>query len=251
MRYLFEPGGADVLAELASLGHALLAFDYDGTLAPIAQGPTAAGMRRSTGALFRTVCGLYPTAVISGRGRADVAGRLLGATPKFVIGNHGLEPEGTPFEKHPQVDGARAVLSPLVPAFPGLELEDKRLSLSVHYRHAVPKAEAKAAVEAVLTSLGGAVRVMAGLDVFNVLPPEGPTKGEALLGLVTSEGAERALFAGDDTTDEDVFRLPPSSGLVTVRVGEAQDSAAGFFLRTQGEIDELLRRLIEGRQRSR
>jgi trehalose-6-phosphatase len=92
---------------------------------------------------------------------------------------------------------------------------------------------------------------MPGLDVFNVLPPDGPTKGEALLGLVRSEGAERALFAGDDTTDEDVFRLPPSSRLLTVRVGEARDSAAGFFLRTQAEIDDLLARLVAARERPR
>lgn len=80
-----------VLAQLA-WARVLLAFDFDGTLAPIVEDRDRARMRARTSRAFAKVCGLYPCAVISGRSQSDVAKRLAGATVKYVIGNHGLEP---------------------------------------------------------------------------------------------------------------------------------------------------------------
>ncbi len=249
MRYLFEKESLDVLAQVARAKRSLLAFDFDGTLAPLVEGPGDAWMRGSTGELFARACELFPTAVISGRRREDVAMRMAGARPKYVIGNHGLEPEGAALTPTKVLDEARFVLAHLARVIPGLELEDKQFSLSMHYKHAPRQSEARTAIWTALESLETPLRVVPGIKVFNVLPLEGPTKGDALLALVASEAAERSLYAGDDVTDEDVFRLPPSDRLVSVRVGEAADSAATFFLREQGEIDELLRHLIALRER--
>ena len=67
--------GDDILDQIAA-ARALLAFDYDGTLAPYTDERTAAGMRPETRTLLRTVALLYPCAVVSGRARADVAARV-------------------------------------------------------------------------------------------------------------------------------------------------------------------------------
>jgi trehalose 6-phosphate phosphatase len=74
MRHLLSRDGRELLAQLAST-HVLLAFDFDGTLAPIVSDREGARMRASTARLFARVAAAYPVAVISGRARADVTAR--------------------------------------------------------------------------------------------------------------------------------------------------------------------------------
>jgi trehalose 6-phosphate phosphatase len=94
MRPLLSPENVDVLAQFAC-SRVLLAFDFDGTLAPIVHDRDGATMRTETADSFESLCKLYPCAVISGRSKDDVSSRLGAAAVKYVIGNHGLEPGGT------------------------------------------------------------------------------------------------------------------------------------------------------------
>ena len=74
----------------------LLAFDFDGTLAPIVSDPDRAKMRSSTNDLLLELSRLYPCVVISGRSVADVRQRVVGLGLKGIVGNHGIEPsQGT------------------------------------------------------------------------------------------------------------------------------------------------------------
>lgn len=247
MKNLLLPRNAEVLTQLAR-GRALLAFDFDGTLAPIVPARETAALRSSTRALFEQVCRLFPTAVISGRGRVDVRARLKSAKVKYVIGNHGLEPGGEPRGKS-SLDPARRCLRELTTRMAGLELEDKGFSLAIHYRGASRKQAAREAIGAALAALAKPVRTMAGKCVVNVLPLKGAHKGDALLELRAREGAELALYVGDDLNDEDVFKLGRPGQLVTVRVGRNTRSAASFFLRGQRDVDGLLKRLVGLRTR--
>src|SRR5689334_14598123 len=81
------------LAHFAA-SNVLLAFDYDGTLSPIAPTPQRARMRARTKRLLRAVAERYPSVVISGRMRADIASRIGGIPVWHVTGNHGAEPWG-------------------------------------------------------------------------------------------------------------------------------------------------------------
>jgi trehalose 6-phosphate phosphatase len=89
-------------------------------------------------------------------------------------------------------------------------------------------------------------RLVPGKQVVDVLPETPITKGHALEWLLLSRGCERAIYVGDDRTDEDVFALPARS-VFSIRVGRRQGSAARFFLPTQRAMDGLLRVLIEVR----
>ena len=91
MKRILAAANVDVLAQFA-WSKVLLAFDFDGTLAPIVEDRDEAHMRDSTSELFERVCRLYPCAVISGRSRDDVVRRVNGAPLRYVMGNHGLEP---------------------------------------------------------------------------------------------------------------------------------------------------------------
>jgi trehalose 6-phosphate phosphatase len=229
----------------------LLAFDFDGTLAPLVPQRDAARMRPATAVLFAAVCARYPTVVISGRARDDVLARLGLAQPVAVIGNHGRE-DGSGHAADHDADRAlmRRAIALLAPLLGGpLDLEDKIWSLSLHIVTA-PKTpspgELLAEATALLQPLAPALRVQPGHRVINVVAAMAPHKGHALAKLLRDRQVGRALFVGDDVTDEDVFRaaLP---GLIGVRVGYSPGSAAAYYLPTQHDIDRLLARLIRDR----
>jgi len=225
----------------------LLAFDFDGTLAPIVAEPGAARMRERTARLLEQVCRLYPCAVISGRGRRDVAGRLGQARVKYVVGNHGVEVDGSDAPYRSTMARAVTSLERGLATVQGVELEDKGSSISLHYRRARRPNQARSQILQALQVLPGPTRIVPGKFVINVLPFGAPHKGDALLALRDASRAEAALYVGDDVTDEDVFELRQPGRLVTVRVGASRGSSAEYYLRHQREIDLLLEVLVAAR----
>lgn len=248
MRNLLARDNREVLAQLA-WSRVLLAFDFDGTLAPIVEQRDTARMRDETAKLLAAVCHLYPSAVISGRARTDVANRLGGAAVKYVIGNHGLEPGACLDEFEQEISTARSLLAMSLAGCPGVDIENKRYSLSLHYRRSRQKRRVRDVIGDAVRALPTPMRIVPGKLVVNVVPQRAPNKGDALLTLRSLEHADTALYVGDDTTDEDVFDLDQPGRLLTVRVGASQASAAAYYLRDQTEMDRLLARLIMLREK--
>jgi trehalose 6-phosphate phosphatase len=222
----------------------LLAFDFDGTLAPIVGDRDSAQMRERTRDLLREVCARYACAVISGRGREDVTARLEGVPVKYVIGNHGSEPHERMQLFATEIEDVRARLEIALQDCEGVEIEDKRYSLAVHYRAAPDRARVRSAIDAAVSTFAHRLRKIPGKLVLNLTPVQAPDKGDALQRLMATEQADVALYVGDDVTDEDVFRLDKPGAILTARVGAASFSAARYYLRDQQEIDSLLEQLI-------
>ena len=130
----------------------------------------------------------------------------------------------------------------------GVVIEDKGLSLSVHYRGSRQKGRVRARILAATAELGEA-RATAGKLVVNVVPAGAPHKGQALVRERARLGCDTAVYLGDDETDEDVFALDQPGQLLAVRVGRKQGSAAAYYIRRQVEIDRVLRRLLASRPR--
>src|SRR5512137_636748 len=80
---------APLLAELAA-GRLLVAFDYDGVLAPLVTAPDGRAMRPATARLLRQLARRYPVAVVFGRAFRDLA-RLVPGPGLVRVGNHGFE----------------------------------------------------------------------------------------------------------------------------------------------------------------
>jgi trehalose 6-phosphate phosphatase len=226
----------------------VLAFDFDGTLAPLVDDPGAACLPASTRALLRLVAVLQPCCVISGRARADLAPRLDGIPLVAVVGNHGAEAGHGPVDQSARdsvkawAGAARAWLRGLR----GVEVEDKGLSLAIHWRRAAAPAEAARAAEDFAARLAGA-RVFPGNAVLNVVPPDLHDKGAALSRVLERVGRRRAVYVGDDISDEDAFR---SEGVhLAIRVGAAPASAAAWCVPSQAHVDELLRAVVRARRR--
>ena len=246
MTYLFSEAGLAALQGFVD-SQTLYAFDLDGTLAPIAADP---GGIRVPDAVQEALARLKQralVAVITGRSRKD-AQRHLQVVPQYLVGNHGAE--GLPGWEEREgefrcfADEWERQLSGILPGreIPGIVVENKGMSLSVHYRGAPDRAAARSRVLNAISRLVPEPRVIGGKYVENLLPGEAPGKGTALLQLMARAGSEKGFFVGDDQTDEDVFQLD-GDRLFTVRVGIGKKSRARYFLRGQREIPLLLRHI--------
>lgn len=243
--------GARGLVELREVAgcHALLAFDFDGTLAPIVRNADDAAMRPRTRKLLARIALRFPCAILSGRRLADLRVRFDGIPIRWFIGNHGAEgvvPFPGAIGLRRTVIGWRDALQAEVDRWVGARIEDKGFSLSVHYRNAVDRRGAREAISRFTLALPGA-RVVPGKCVVNVVLDGAPNKGTALAHLVGLLEPERVLFAGDDDTDEDAFGMDLGVPSTTIRVGGTGPSRARFRLEGQDAIDRLLQILLDSK----
>lgn len=236
--------------ETFARSNVLLAFDFDGTLAPLSRSPSAARMRAATTRWFERVRAVYPCIVITGRAQADALGRLGDIAARRVVGNHGAEPSSHGRTIRRRARSWLLDLTRRLSTERGVLIEDKGLSLAIHYRHARNRQAARRAILAAAQSLND-VRIIGGKCVINLVVRDAPNKAAALERERVRLGCDTLIYIGDDETDEDVFALNRPTQLLSVRVGRDRASAASHYIRDQKEIDKLLRVLVSLRTPAR
>lgn len=249
------------LADRLSGTPCLILLDVDGTLAPIVDRHDQAAVPPATQRAVATLVsrpGVH-VALVSGRSVAD-ARRMVGVERVWAVGNHGsetmtpdgnLEVDARVAEYQPAIAKVASTLEPLIAMVPGVVLENKTWTLSIHFRLADPGVVPR--LRGAITELARrhSLRVMEGKMIFEVRPPVQVDKGTAVLGLADKLGgladSASVLFIGDDTTDEDGFRVLRERlpNAVTVRVFDGDlataDTAAEFMIGgTEG-----VRRMLE------
>jgi len=169
--------------------------------------------------------------------------RIVGLDELVYVGEHGLElvPEAAEWRVRLQAFAATVDWD---------DVERKPLTVTFHYRRAESETEAVAMLEAVAARArheGLVARF--GRKVLELRPPIGAHKGTAVVQLLGERGLERALYAGDDTTDLDAFGALEALQL-GVRVAVASPEgppelreAADIVVGSPAELVELLRQL--------
>jgi trehalose 6-phosphate phosphatase len=226
--------------------HVLLAFDYDGTLSPIAPTPERARLPATTRRLLVRTAKTYPLVVISGRALADISERVAEIGVQHVFGNHGLEWSGGPSRPRAQVRRWVSLLTEQLSEQTGVVIEDKAHSVSVHYRSAPDQEKALRLIMRVVRKLPE-VRIICGAAAVNLLPKDGANKGVALRRALELTACDTAIYIGDDETDEDAFGAIKAEQLLSIRIGPSDASRARYHLASQESIDLLLSELIEMR----
>jgi trehalose 6-phosphate phosphatase len=228
----------------------LLAFDIDGTLAPIVDRPWDARVPGSVQRGLRLLASHAMVAIVTGRAVED-ARPMLGFAPRYLVGNHGAE--GVPGQERMSEQCARvcrAWLDELASGneawrdVDGIVLEDKTYSLTFHFRHAKDQSAALRLLIARTAALLPLPHLLDGKKVLNLLPPGAPDKGEALMALLSQAHCKRALYVGDDASDETVFRLR-SPAILSVRVEPDESSAANLYLKGQKDVGQLVTALLQ------
>jgi trehalose 6-phosphate phosphatase len=234
----------DLVAELAAEpSRAAILLDVDGVLAPIVEMPHQAVVPDETRDELRRLHGHYAlVACISGRSGAD-ARRLVGLDELVYVGEHGLELE-------PEAEAWSGRLQRFAATVDWEDVEWKPLTITFHYRRAEDEPAAVALLEAVAARAHHEGLVPRfGRKVLELRPPLGAHKGTAVAHLLRERGIERALYAGDDTTDLDAFAAVAGLEL-GVRVAVASPEgppelreAADLVVGSPAELLELLKRL--------
>lgn len=227
----------DNLPPLPELGWAFF-LDVDGTLLEIAETPNAIQVDQ---ALLRLLERLYKAsggavALVSGRAISDLD-RRLGNLRLPRAGQHGLERRDAAGRlwlhsaSTAEKDRIRDALQPLLETHPGLLLEDKGVTLALHYRLA-PELETlvNETMAKLVADSGGQLILQLGKCVAEA-KPGGFDKGTAIeeyLAEAPFKG-RRPVFIGDDLNDEHGFAALNRVDGVSIKVGEG-DSCARFRL---------------------
>jgi len=237
----------------------LLFLDYDGTLSPIVKNPKRAFLPTPTKKILKQLSKnkRFKIAIVSGRALDDVE-KLVGIKNLVYAGNHGLELKG------PRIRFKAPAVSKLKPTFrrikarlekglsgiKGAFIEDKGLTLTVHYR-SVDKESIRSVAELFekITNrywTQGKIRVSAGKKVLEVRQPVEWDKGKVVLWLlarrefVLKGTGLTSIYIGDDVTDEDAFKVLRARG-ITILVGKPnQNSFAQYYLKSTKEVARFL-----------
>jgi trehalose 6-phosphate phosphatase len=244
---------------------AIMTFlDFDGTLVEIAPTPADVEFAAPRKRWLEDILSLprCSVGVVSGR-PIDELRRIIGLDEIFYIGCHGLEwaaPDGARYTASPSpvlvdaLSSLRAVMRAAMAGFAGVVVEDKGISLALHYRMAerdTAWAARKEFVRAVnwYQQQGVKLELLPGKEVLEA-KPAGTSKGDAV-SKIWACYAPTALpiYIGDDVTDESAFSAVAAAGLAIVVAPTPRATAARLFLKNPTEVYVFLRCLTHLREK--
>ncbi|HDP70344.1 MAG TPA: trehalose-phosphatase [Actinobacteria bacterium] len=257
MQYLFKdwPHLSQVFKKASRI---LLLADFDGTLASIVDRPELAEMSLKMRMLLANLAEKphFTVGILSGRSLSDLK-KKAGIEGIAYAGNHGFEIEtSNDVYVHPKALGISKFLNEVgdelktsLSSFKGVFVENKGLTLSIHYRLApledVPK------INKIFSNTVGhcleksILKKTVGKKVLELRPPIDWNKGSAILWLIEKLGLKNELpiYLGDDKTDEDAFCVLKNKG-ISIFVGEPLiSSKAAYYLRDTLEVEDFLEKL--------
>jgi len=264
MKHLFQ-SWPEFSRNIRAATRVLLLSDYDGTLTPIVGNPHDAVLKPDVRNTLKAISDnpAFSVGIISGRLLSDLKS-LAGIESIYYAGNHGLEIEGpgisyineTAGETRAEMQKLAGELDSRLRGINGVIIENKGLSLSVHYR-LVSEFERQNVINAfeeitALVLTAGRIRVSSGKMIKEVRPPVDWHKGKAVetikqeIRTVSGSRESAVIYMGDDTTDEDAFGVvnPPEGWSIFIGPGNPA-SSADYFLDSPDEVAVFLSRLLE------
>lgn len=193
-------------------------------------------------------------AIMSGRPLLFIRERFP-ARGLYHGGNHGLEMRGPgltfrhkgAMEIRPIIQALAEKAKTALAGFPGVLIENKGLTMSVHFRRLSPPCRRRFNNGMAAFRLGTAALPLQwrrGKKVWEALPRVDWDKGRALTELLRRTGPAVPVAVGDDVTDEDMFQAVGRKGL-SVRIGKSGTSRAIYYLPQQEDVPQFLTLLTE------
>jgi trehalose 6-phosphate phosphatase len=241
----------DVRSHIIEARHIFLGLDFDGTLTPLKPNPQWPRLSPPFDNALRTLAvdPAVSVAILTGRERADLQERV-GIPGLIYGGNHGLEISGPGFvfieptaaRYSSELKELAATLSAKLKAIPGALVENKGLTLSVHYRQVAESEQEKVGqiVRASLANKEHPFHLTMGAMVYEIRPRAYWSNGNAARWIMEKLAQPQALpiYMGDDLSDEEAFIILEDG--ITVRVGEPGETKAKYCLPGPVEVWKFL-----------
>jgi trehalose 6-phosphate phosphatase len=247
-RPLFE-AWPEIRARVRASRHVALFLDFDGTLVQLRRRPSEVRMPGQTKRLLESLAwhSSVFVAIISGRRLRDLQ-TMIAVPGVHTFGLHGAERVGRKTALSKRTRRALALVKretrSQLGVLPGIWLEDKVLSLAVHFRGASPAIvrEADAILMRILAPLHRNLFTVNGEKVWEILPREIEGKGATILEVLAAHSRQTlTIYAGDDTTDESAFAALPNQ--ITIQVGKRSNTRARFHLQKPADVLRFLTKL--------
>lgn len=233
-----------------------LFLDFDGTLVPIQKDPAQCFLPENIKEQLRSLTrsGHCYLSVLSGRSLSDIKKRVS-IRRIYYGGNHGLDISGPNIKyTHPKVilakpimDIAKRNLRKEIDDIDGAWLEDKKYTLSLHFR-SVKKEDifsVKRIFYKTVSELSDQkpLAVVKGKKVLELVPNVSWDKGSAALWILKELKVKcLPIYIGDDQTDENAFKALHKKG-TNIRVGKSKKTLADYYLKGYWEISRLLQQI--------
>ena len=237
-------------------------LDYDGTLTPIVGRPEDAKISEEMRNTVIDLCNNFSVTIVSGRCRDDVQA-LLGLDGMVYAGSHGFDILGPNLQ---MINEDAKAMMPVIASIiekvtkevgdiEGSIIENKKFSLAVHYRQVDEEKyfeKIKKCCEDAIVGHDG-LRLMHGKKVFEILPAFDWDKGKAVRFVVKALGFNWdevvVVYIGDDTTDEDAYRMIRTRGVPIHVSTEDNPSVANFKVKTPDDVRCLFEKLIAAKNK--
>ena len=235
-----------------------LFLDYDGTLVPIRKDPDACILPCRKKKLLQKLSASDKCyiVIISGRSLSNIK-KMAGVRGISYGGNHGFDMAGPGFRfTHKAALNARPVLLEVkqllnkkIRLIKGVFVEDKKFSLSLHYRSVSEKA-----LPAILRCFDEVtapfvnkkkLKVIKGKMVLELVPNAEWNKGLAALWMLERlDGDFFPIYIGDDTTDETAFKALRDKG-ITIKAGISKKTYAHYHIEKLCDVERLLDNILK------
>jgi trehalose 6-phosphate phosphatase len=239
----------DVATRIQASRRVVVFLDFDGTLVRIAPRPDAVRLALATRRVLRRLVN-HPRVtlvVISGRRRADLL-HYVGISGIRYLGLYGWERSrnaAVPVSARDALRCVRDRITPQLTNYSGLWLEDKQLSLSIHFRDASPRVQrlARSDLRILLLPFQRSLRLFENLRDAEIVPRSILGKGVAASQFLTKRSLRQAIpvYFGDDLSDESAFAAIRKG--ISIRVGPARPTRARYFIRGPAEVAAALIKL--------
>lgn len=239
----------EIRARVRATKHVALLLDFDGTLVKLRRRPSDVRVPRQTKRLLESLAwhSSVFVAIISGRRLRDLQ-TMVAVPGVHTFGLHGAERVGKKTVLSKRTRRALAIAKrearSQLGVLPGIWIEDKVLSLAVHFRGTSPAIvrEADAILLRILAPLRRNLSTVSGEKVWEILPREIEGKGATILEVLARRSRQTlTIYAGDDTTDESAFAALPNQ--ITIQVGKRSSTRARFHLQKPSEVLRFLTKL--------
>ncbi len=231
-----------------------LFLDIDGTLLDIATRPGSVGIPQG---LDDTLARLFDrtggaVALVTGRALVDVD-RLFAGLVLPAAGQHGAELRDARGRisrfgvARDALDRVRAAIAAEFDADARIVIEDKGMSLALHYRQARERSAEAAALASDLVAREPDLDLIPGPAAIEI-KPRGVSKGTAVERFMSEAPFRGRLptFIGDDLTDEDGFAVASRLGGYAIRIGAAPSATAPWFISSPVDLRAWLAELAGG-----
>ena len=258
-----------VISQVSNIPQFGLVSDVDGTISQIVDHPEMAIVKPEISTILTELVKEMPVvAIVSGRAVDDVRKRV-GIPGIVYIGNHGLERyvDGEVIVKNEAMQ-FREVLQNAYHEIealliPGMLLEDKNVTLSLHYRIVEYPDEVRKQFLPVIKNIGEKYQLQfsEGRMVFELRPAIKLNKGTALFEVIQDYSLKAALYLGDDTTDvaamKEAVRLRELGECQSFGIGVVSDNmpqelqeTADYVISGVDGVERLLSTLLSSRRAS-